>query len=556
MDFNWGSDSNPNDSSSTNTALYQITDTISYAPTTYGTMTFPTESFSNNADWGYSTGVFTCPAGNQNANYELVSYFYFQAIEDDTLSVRWVKNLGTATELVIDEQSFVMEGTAYLDVDRDLISGELTNPTILNSDHVYSSTPTVTFQDALGSGAVGVVTIDGSGNIDSFTLTSGGNSYTNQVKVVLDGVVSEEAYYTLYFSETLNPGDTLQPQFKAASGATNIIKKKFADSFSANNSVLGGNLNIQGITTNHLLQTLRGELGQWDFLKGIMTMFNIVTLPDKNNPNNIKFETYSNTFISNTAGTSLASRSVEHDWTEKVDVAEIKLTPLTELNKETIFKFVEDDDDYAFSVYKQSNNHLYGSKIFDASGFTILQGKQEVIAEPFAATLIKPLMEQFPEFITPAIYGLDDDGVSSSFDNSPRIMFNNGIQNLTGCSFDVPEQNDVAEATGETAFLQFSHLTEVAPTTGSNDFHFGECQLIGVASTTLNNLFNLYWLPYYSELYNADTRVMSIKVNLSPSDINTFEFNDLVMIKNRTFRVNKIDYKPNDLATVEFILLP
>ena len=47
---------------------------------------------------------------------------------------------------------------------------------------------------------------------------------------------------------------------------------------------------------------------------------------------------------------------------------------------------------------------------------------------------------------------------------------------------------------------------------------------------------------------------MTIKVNLSPSDINTFKFNDTVFIKNRTFRVNKIDYKPNDLATVEFIL--
>ena len=49
---------------------------------------------------------------------------------------------------------------------------------------------------------------------------------------------------------------------------------------------------------------------------------------------------------------------------------------------------------------------------------------------------------------------------------------------------------------------------------------------------------------------------MTIKVNLSPADINTFKFNDTVFIKNRVFRVNKIDYKPNDLATVEFILIP
>ena len=66
----------------------------------------------------------------------------------------------------------------------------------------------------------------------------------------------------------------------------------------------------------------------------------------------------------------------------------------------------------------------------------------------------------------------------------------------------------------------------------------------------------MYWRPYFNELYNPDTRTMTLKVNLSPGDINTFKFFDTVFIKNRLFRVNKIDYKPNDLATVEFILIP
>ena len=49
---------------------------------------------------------------------------------------------------------------------------------------------------------------------------------------------------------------------------------------------------------------------------------------------------------------------------------------------------------------------------------------------------------------------------------------------------------------------------------------------------------------------------MTLKVNLKAGDINTFKFYDTVFIKNRKFRVNKINYKPNDLATVEFILIP
>ena len=49
---------------------------------------------------------------------------------------------------------------------------------------------------------------------------------------------------------------------------------------------------------------------------------------------------------------------------------------------------------------------------------------------------------------------------------------------------------------------------------------------------------------------------MTLKVNLTAGDIAEFEFSDFVMIKNRSYRVNKIDYRPNDLSTVEFILIP
>ena len=69
------------------------------------------------------------------------------------------------------------------------------------------------------------------------------------------------------------------------------------------------------------------------------------------------------------------------------------------------------------------------------------------------------------------------------------------------------------------------------------------------------NLFNLYYAPYYNELYDSNTRVMKLKVNLTPADINSFNFYDTVMIQNQVYRVNMIEYKPNDLSTVEFILI-
>jgi len=349
----------------------------------------------------------------------------------------------------------------------------------------------------------------------------------------------------------LAAGDTVLCQAK--SSLTTYDLEGVYDFLSPSNtpSLITITTSVAQTTTDTLLGTLRGELGQWDFLKGLLTMFNLVTLPDEDNPSNINIEPYGDVFLNND--------SEPLDWTEKIDVSEMKLLPLTDLNKSTIFKFVEDEDDFAFMNYKNSvGGHLYGSKKYDASGFTILSGEDEIVAEPFAATVVKPLMSQYSDFITPAVYSYNpQDDTSEGFENSPRIMFENGIKTLTTCTYSIPAQNGVVGNASETQFLQFSHLTDIPTVTGSRDFHFGECQLVSPVGAPVNsNLFNLYWLPYYNELYNPDTRIMNLKVNLNPSDINTFKFNDTVFIKNRTFRVNKIDYKPNDLATVEFILIP
>jgi hypothetical protein len=370
--------------------------------------------------------------------------------------------------------------------------------------------------------------------------------------------------YVTNFSVSLNVGDTLRCVFTVL-GPDPVHTPNQTSPLTVVTSA-------NETTDATLLGTLRGELGQWEFLKGIMTMFNLISSPDKSNPNNIIIEPYKDIFLPSITGTPnfFDNNSTQLDWTNKIDTTEIKLEVLTDLNKRTIFKFVEDDDDYAFNLYKTAvQGHLYGSQVFDASTTTgnlqsVLEGEEEIIAEPFAATVPKPYDTQFPDFITPSIYSYNaDDGTSEGFENSPRIMYNNGVKTLTSCTYYIPAQNG-AFSENANEFLQFSHLTDI-PTLISIppdpddtvDFHFGICQLIQpIGDATPNNLFNTYWAPYFNELYNPDTRTMTLKVNLTPGDINTFNFYDTVFIKNRLFRVNKIDYKPNELATVEFILIP
>jgi len=357
------------------------------------------------------------------------------------------------------------------------------------------------------------------------------------------------------FSTTLNSGEFIGFRARQYSGDSNQVKvntsnKSFINITSYNNN---------GARVYTLLDSARADVNQWEFLKGIMTMFNLVTIPDPDDVNNIIIETYENVFIksSNNNSVSLADRGISHNWTDKVDYETMKVAPLSDLNKQTVFKFVEDEDDYPFSVYKRDvSGFLYGSFTWDASDLTLLAGEEEVVAEPFAATVLKPLMSQYPDFVTPSLYSMSEDGETASFDNSPRIIYNAGLANLTGTlDYYVPAQNGVAFAL-LTQYLKAGHLSQMPSSVTSLDYNFGACQLIpSNFIPTTNGLFNRYWLPYYDELYDPNTRVVTVKVNLNSGDINTFKFNDQVMIKNRAYRVNKIDYKPNDFATVELILL-
>ena len=382
----------------------------------------------------------------------------------------------------------------------------------------------------------------------------------------LVGSTNNENIYKATESVLLQQNDTLQVEFKSDSANKyhTIANENGICSGCSENpqqiiATTGGSL----VTDDALLETLRGELGQWEFLKGIMTMFNLVSIVDEDNPDNILIEPYSDVFITN-------PNIVQHDWTDKVDVSQMELKPLTDLNKNTIFKFVEDEDDYCFGVYKTATSgYLYGSKEIDASGFTILQGTEEITAEPFAATVSKPLMSQYSDFIVPSLYAMSEEGTTEGFENSPRILYENwhapnGPKTLTSCTYFVPTQHGVAGDNAEDEFLQFSHLTTI-PTvfttppaiTDTADFVFESNQLFDpIGSPPTNNLYNSYWSPYFNELYNADTRIMKLKVNLSASDVASFKFYDTVFIKNRVFRVNKIQYKPNTLAKVEFILIP
>ena len=354
---------------------------------------------------------------------------------------------------------------------------------------------------------------------------------------------------------TLNNGDKLKFHTDLLNNVSGItVDKEFYHAGTGITLETKHNMRISSeIEMLEALTIARGDLKQWEFIKGLFDMFNLIAIQDKDNPNNLIIEPYESVFI------SAESQYITHktlDWTSKVDISEIKLKPL-KLKKNVSFEFAKDSDDYPKNIYFGATGTDYGTKFIPNNELTALSGEEKV-STIFGSTFIKPAFSNFTNDLTiPVIYKNSEDGTFTGYKNKPRILFNIGRKTMTsGASIVLPAQNGVTSA-ATSSFLQFSHLTEIPTTVNTKDYNYETGNLIStIGNIPVDNLYNEYWSPYYDELYNLDTKIVSLKIYLTPADIANFEFYYKITIKNREYRVNKIDYKPYELSNVELILIP
>ena len=367
-------------------------------------------------------------------------------------------------------------------------------------------------------------------------------------------------YETQNFNVTLANTDTFEIQ-TYASIATDIaiVQRTSLAGFNTIGSMSYCNVSTSSsISLLDSLVKLRGDMKQWDFLKGLFAMFNLLVLKDGDDPSSLIIEPYKSIFIDDSLSQYITHNTEVTDWTSKVDISEMKLKPL-DISKNILFNFQKEDNDYALKVYKGATGVDYGNFEKEADGFNVLDGEQKVEATPFSATFVKPIFQNMNDFIIPVIYQEKTDGEYEGYDNKPRILYDvSGTTKITMANrtYYIPPQNGLSSE-NQSSYCQFSHLSTVPSGTSTKDYHYNSEQILTVlGQPPIDNLYNEYWSPYYDELYNPDTRVVSVKIYLTPSDIASFKFYNKVRIKNREYRVNKIDYKPNELSNVELILIP
>ena len=289
-----------------------------------------------------------------------------------------------------------------------------------------------------------------------------------------------------------------------------------------------------------------------ELLTSVFKMFNLYVEVDPNNEKNLLIETR-DTFYSE-GGTK--------DWTYKLARdRDITLEPLGVLtDREYIYTYSEDGD-YYNERYQSNRGHVYGRARIEVDNDFVQSSKEvEVIFSP------TPLVNDKPSSrIIGAIYDSDIEDGTKQTDANIRILQWGGMlasnPQWIFAHSDVNQQN-VPLLTAFSTYPYAGHWDNpITPTVDINfglplELYYQANGYTGTLQVTNANLYNIYHRNYINEVTDKDSKVMTAMFYLEPTDINTLDFRDQIVIDNSYWRLNKVmNYNPfkEGLTKVELI---
>tara|TARA_R110000822_G_scaffold2241_7_gene10807 strand:- start:8082 stop:10184 length:2103 start_codon:yes stop_codon:yes gene_type:complete len=367
---------------------------------------------------------------------------------------------------------------------------------------------------------------------------------TISVRMVHNGSSWWTSPWPIFVTTTLAPGthnvswsSSFFPITLGNNGTIEMeIKSDNSVSLGSSSNVKYTNALISSISANDILAEYRGDINQWDFLKGMIDMFKLVVISDSNDKNNLIIEPYKDWVD---AGNVI-------NLTNKVDDDDIKYTSIDGLSKEILFKLAEDEPDWITINHNKPNDWKYPHK--EVNNIEIFDNDSDSVeVKEFSATYVK---SQFgSELFAPQII---DEANNESWENRLRMLYDNGVQTMSNDSYDF--NNDNWTTTND--YLLFSMVDSYPiSANNSNSYNFGVVNYYGPGGAVLNSLYNVYWMQYIDELYHKDTRIVKLVAYLTANDINELNFNDIILIKNKKFRLHKIEYRAGAMSKLELITI-
>tara|TARA_R110000764_G_scaffold86056_1_gene166660 strand:- start:2305 stop:6294 length:3990 start_codon:yes stop_codon:yes gene_type:complete len=270
-----------------------------------------------------------------------------------------------------------------------------------------------------------------------------------------------------------------------------------------------------------------------DFVTSLAKKFNLVIIPDELQPSHLYIEPYS---IWIEQGSQL-------DWTDKLDTSKsIQYKPTANLQAKSLLFTDAESEDYMNALYKVSAKRIYGEQFVDNTSNDFGKAKEEI------KTIFIPTISMYIQNIngggnTEWMSCICHDGEGETPEGIRLSFFN-------GTSVDITQAIKITDNGGTTfqsltANPVFSNYKDLLITEATEVLTFAGENTGGLNyPTPLNGAYNVYWQRFLEETYSRDARLMIADFNLSSLDIQQFQFNDIVFVKNEYFRINKISNYP------------
>ena len=296
-------------------------------------------------------------------------------------------------------------------------------------------------------------------------------------------------------------------------------------------------------------------VGMSELLTSVFKMFNLYVEVDPDNENNLLIETRDDFYAA--GGTK--------DWTYKLARdRDISLEPLGVLtDREYIYTYSEDGD-YLNERYQNNRGHAYGRARVEVDNDFVQSSKEVEVV--FSAT---PLANDNPSNrIIPQIYDADTEEGYKPTEANIRVLYYGGLLpsnpswDFIGLQPAPLNQPSNAIWIAQNNYPYAGHWDNpITPTLDINfqlpyELYYQPNGFTGTIQVTNAGLFNVYHRNYINEVTDKDSKVMTALFYLEPTDINTLDFRDQIVIDNAYWRLNKVmNYNPfkEGLTKVELI---
>jgi hypothetical protein len=303
------------------------------------------------------------------------------------------------------------------------------------------------------------------------------------------------------------------------------------------------------VTTNYgvnsviKLAKMLPQMKMRDLFINIIKMFNLMVVDNPDVDNDLIIEPRDEFFNS--------KRKV-NDWTYKLDYdQDIVQTPMSELDTKT-YKFTYDsDDDHYNKTYQQQTSRIYGDLVVDFLNDFSNETKElklELAPTPITDNIISPL-------VAPFFCEIDTSNALNPIKVKPRIVFTKkkALTNQFFVITDNPNQSGVSYS----SYMYAGMYDD--PFDPEHSLEFGNSNVLYYNTSMCcpsNTLVNQFYLTTLNDITDVNSKLLEAYFHLTPSDMNKFDFRDIILIDNSYWRVNRIvDYNPNAIDRTTKVIL-